>query len=57
VESAKGETVKKNIEPFYRIPPEVAEDLKLYRNEVERFNRGEVTPEKLRPFREHNKCL
>lgn len=36
---------------FYRIPHEVKEDVTLYRLEVEKFGRGEVSPNKFKPFR------
>ncbi|MDH3975867.1 MAG: sulfurtransferase TusA family protein [Deltaproteobacteria bacterium] len=39
------------MEPFYNIPKEVIDDIQLYKIEVERFNRGETTAAKLRPYR------
>lgn len=36
---------------FYRIPEEVIKDIAFYRNEVERFLRGEIAPERFKPFR------
>ena len=39
------------MEPFYKISRKIRDDLDLYRLEVERFNKGEVSAAKLRPFR------
>jgi sulfite reductase (ferredoxin) len=39
------------ITSFYRLPKEVIEDISNYREEVDRFLKGEVSPERLKPFR------
>lgn len=39
------------MESFYRLSKEIIDDIELYGLEIERFNRGEVTPDKLKPFR------
>lgn len=36
---------------FYRIPQELIEDIAFYRSEVEKFLRGEIPPERFKPFR------
>jgi sulfite reductase (ferredoxin) len=41
----------KDVKPFYTIPDKVKDDIELYRLEVDRFNRGEISAGRLRPFR------
>ncbi len=36
---------------FYRIPEEVIDDLSLYKEELERFLKGELSPDRFKPFR------
>ncbi len=41
----------KSIKGLYNIPHEVLEDISLYSAEVERFLKGELAPERFKPFR------
>ena len=41
----------KTTKGFYKIPEEVLKDIDFYRHEVERFLKGEVPPDRFKPFR------
>ncbi|MDH4100445.1 MAG: nitrite/sulfite reductase, partial [Nitrospirota bacterium] len=41
----------KQMSGFYRVPRVIQEDVTLYKLEVEKFNNGEVSPNKFKPFR------
>ena len=41
----------KTTKGFYKIPEEVLKDIDFYRQEVERFLKGEVPPDRFKPFR------
>ncbi|MBI5234389.1 MAG: nitrite/sulfite reductase, partial [Deltaproteobacteria bacterium] len=41
----------KTINSFYNIPPEVISDISFFAAEVERFKKGEISPERFKPTR------